>query len=581
MIEFCLPQHDSNPRRRSDLLQQRSKTKIMYAFDMPFGDPSNQPAPLDPLWQVAALRSLLAVRANLDAVEAQSGLMFTGKLAQKTAGDFVTMVKAQHLDDLVRYLAPDLGILGDGGRPRHTDEYKKMFIKTPLPSLASHWDNDESFAYSFLAGPNPGEIRRLKAAEARFPITNSHLHTVAELAGDDLGQAIAEGRVYIIDHSGMASLTAGAHPQAPKHVVAPLGAFAVPRGGGRLYAFAIQCGPDAEGREIYTPADGYGWKIARNCLLAAHNTHQAAVSHLAATHLVMEAVALGTQRHLAANHPVHALLSRHTEGTPFINHTALTLLTSSGGDLDRLVGADLRSLSSYLATQRREFSFRENYLPSRFASHQTDDDHLLPVYPYRDDGMLLWTAIAAWASDFVDHYYRADIDVVGDDELQGWANEIAAPDLGKIKDFGATPGTINNRRDLAEVLTMIMFTAGPQHAALHFSAATDMAYLPANPLAVYTSEPKGKSQTEQEWLDSFPPLDVALETAKLMGFLGGVRHGCLGDYGDKFTGAGPSGALRRFQLRLVQIEQTIDERNSGRAPYVHLKPSRIPGSINI
>ena len=42
-------------------------------------------------------------------------------------------------------------------------------------------------------------------------------------------------------------------------------------------------------------------------------------------------------------------------------------------------------------------------------------------------------------------------------------------DGGAIRDFGAGAGTIADRTDLAEILTMVIWTAGPQHAAVNFT----------------------------------------------------------------------------------------------------------------
>ncbi len=59
----------------------------------------------------------------------------------------------------------------------------------------------------------------------------------------------------------------------------PMVAFAVPRQGGALVPFAIQCGQEPAEREIYTPVDGYSWKLAKNCVLAAHNTYHGVLTH--------------------------------------------------------------------------------------------------------------------------------------------------------------------------------------------------------------------------------------------------------------------------------------------------------------
>ncbi|MGQ2931438.1 MAG: lipoxygenase family protein, partial [Sphingopyxis sp.] len=49
----------------------------------------------------------------------------------------------------------------------------------------------------------------------------------------------------------------------------------------------------------------------------------------------------------------------------------------------------------------------------------------MPEYPYRDDALLLWNAIAQWVGDYVATYYLSDTDVSGDHELQAWAIDLS------------------------------------------------------------------------------------------------------------------------------------------------------------
>ena len=70
---------------------------------------------------------------------------------------------------------------------------------------------------------------------------------------------------------------------------------------------------------------------------------------------------------------------------------------------------------------------------------------------------------------------------------------------------------IADRNDLAEILTMVIWTAGPQHAAVNFTQLEHLSYLPANPLAGFTDEPRGRDHTLDDWLANLPPLDVAVQ----------------------------------------------------------------------
>ena len=42
--------------------------------------------------------------------------------------------------------------------------------------------------------------------------------------------------------------------------------------------------------------------------------------------------------------------------------------------------------------------------------------------------------------------------------------------------------------------------AGPQHAAVNFTQAPYLSYLPANPLAGFSPEPSGAGHTQEEWI---------------------------------------------------------------------------------
>ena len=155
-------------------------------------------------------------------------------------------------------------------------------------------------------------------------------------------------------------------------------------------------------------------------------------------------------------------------------------------------------------------------------------------------------------------------------------------DGGAVRDFGLTPGEINDRTDLAEILTMVIWTAGPQHAAVNFTQLEHLSYLPANPLAGFTDEPRGHDHTLNDWLANLPPLDVAVQQLCLFNFLGSVRSTTLGDYEDDFKNTPVADGLRGFRLDLSAAEDEVTRRNRRRPhAYEYLRPSLIPNSTNI
>jgi arachidonate 15-lipoxygenase len=580
MSSYLIPQRDGRPGRAEQLAAVRSA----YGYRLDHGFPvaaelrdEDQPSLR---WQVKSLEVQERLRLNLRMLKRRGRWNFVNELPPLAPVRLATMIRELDVPGLVDYFMPVPGG-STSGRDRSLRDFRDVFALTSAPAAADDFADDAYFAEMFVGGPDPTRLRRLTAPQGKFPITSAQLRAVPELADDELPAAMAAGRVYWADYEAMAALDNGSHPQGPKYMYAPMVAFCVPRGGGPLLPFAIQCGQDPAGRDIYTPADGYSWRLARNCVLAAHNTYHEVLTHLGFTHLITEPILIAAVRNLAVNHPVMVLLRRHFEGTSSINKLAVDLLIQPGRAVEYLIGSELKSTHVWLAEHRGRFSFRGNYLPSRLAADGLDSAVALPHHPYRDDGLLVWQAIRTWTERFVTAYYR-EPDVLADHELQAWAAEVSSVDGAQVRDFGATPGQIAGRADLIDVLTMIIWTAGPQHAAVNFAQKDHMAFLPANPLAGYTEEPRGYGHTEADWLSHLPPLDVAVQQFCVMTFLGSVRHTVLGDYRSDFASTPVAGAHALLRDELGSAEVEIAARNRRRErPYEYLRPSLIPNSTNI
>jgi arachidonate 15-lipoxygenase len=579
--EYIISQRDP----RGERTEQLAAVKAAHTYNMEYGFPvstgPDENGPSKP-WRLKAVEEQELIRANLVAMRHHGRWNFVNDLQPLAPRRLATMVRNNDVGGLLDYFMPVPGGIKDRDRTSTLQAFRDIFEIIRPPDVVDRSESDEYFAEMMVAGPDPTRLTRLDAVPEKFPITTEHLQSVPELAHETLESALAAGRVYWVDHAPMSALDNGQHPQAPKYMYSPMVAFAVPRSGGPVRAFAIQCGQDSAGREIYTPADGYSWKLAKNCVLVAHNTYHGEVTHLGRTHLISEAVLLAAVRNLASVHPVAVLLRRHFEGTASINKLAVELLIQPGRAVEYLIGSDLKSTYPWIADHRKNFSFTGNYLPAKLERSGTDGVAVLPYYPYRDDGLLVWTAIRRWADVFVDGYYRSDADVRGDHELQAWAAEVASPDGGAVRDFGLTPGEINDRTDLAEILTMVIWTAGPQHAAVNFTQLEHLSYLPANPLAGFTDEPRGRDHTLDDWLANLPPLDVAVQQLCLFNFLGSVRSTTLGDYEDDFKNTPVADGLRGFRLDLSTAEDEVTRRNRRRPhAYEYLRPSLIPNSTNI
>jgi arachidonate 15-lipoxygenase len=583
MAEYLISQDDPRVERAEQLAALRGTYRYAMDYGFPVSAEMQEEDSSSGAFRRKALTVQEGIRLNLQALKRRGRWNFVNELPPLAPVKLASMIRNNDRAGLIDYFMPNPGGMVDDKRTaRSIKDFEEIFAYAKPPAVISRYESDAYFVENMVAGPDPTRLVRMTRIPDKFPITSEHLRSVPELSGEDLESAVATGRVYWVDHEVMTELENGAHPQSPKYIYAPMVAFCMPRHGGPLLPFAIQCGQDPAGRDIYTPADGYSWRLAKNCVLAAHNTYQEVLTHLGFTHLVAEAVLVSMVRNLAVNHPVAVLLRRHFEGTMSINKLAVDLLIQPDRAVDYLIGPSLKSTYPWLAKHRANYSFSGNYLPTRIARAGTGDITKLESFPYRDDGMLLWGAIRNWVHKFVEAYYPSDMHVLQDLELQAWAAEAASEEGGRIRDFGATPGHIGDRQDLAEILTMVIWIAGPQHAAVNFSQQEHMTFLPANPLAGFTPEPTGKDHTAADWLANLPPLDVAMQQFCIMTLLGSVHYTTLGDYQHDFKDTPADRAHTMFLKELTSIEDEIVARNQRRsAPYIHLQPSLIPNSINI
>ena len=520
-----------------------------------------------------------------------------GKLIEGAA-ELVEAVEHASKTDLLQNLADelykmitdsDVSDIYPASDARSLETYRALFATLPAPAIAYTFIEDTVFARLRVAGPNCMLLKGIDALPANFPLTEAQYASI--VIGDNLRTALSEGRIYMCDYKELEILQAGLWNGEAKYCYEPIALFAVPPGGSTIVPVAIQCGQDDQTFPIMLPTynneNRWGWEMAKQVVQVADGNYHELFVHLARTHLVIEAVAVATHRHLANIHPIWALLVPHCEGTLFINDAAAASLIAAGGPIDHIFGGTIASSQLAAATDRLAFDIRANMLPAELAARKVADATKLPDYPYRDDALLVWDAIHTWAGQYIGLYYADDAAVTGDSELSAWTAALAAD--GKIKGFGS----IITRDELVKMCTMIIFTASAQHAAVNFPQKDVMAFAPAVTGGGWAPAPSEISGNDKaDWLAMMPPQQLALQQLEVLWLLGSIHYRALGDYRssnfpypDWFADPaviGPEGPLPRFQAALKAVEKQIVSRNANRLrPYPYLQPSLIPTSINI
>jgi linoleate 9S-lipoxygenase len=278
-----------------------------------------------------------------------------------------------------------------------------VLLKLPMPKIIKEdrrgWMTDDEFAREILAGVNPLIIRRLTVSSIYLPndpcmhdvnqlllparITNStyacfHLrqinqqefppkstldpakfgdhtstiteeHTLKNLHGLTVAEALDSNRLYILDHHDhYMPFLIDINSLDDNFIYATRTLFFL-RGNGTLTPVAIELslpdlrdGVTASKSAVYTPVSGDGaeawvWHLAKAFVNVNDYCWHQGVSHWLNTHAVMEPFVIATNRHLSVTHPVNKLLLPHYRDTMNINALARQKLISAGGIFEMTV----------------------------------------------------------------------------------------------------------------------------------------------------------------------------------------------------------------------------------------------------
>ncbi|HYX37556.1 MAG TPA: lipoxygenase family protein [Oligoflexus sp.] len=580
-----LPQHTRNHGERQErLVSFREKFRydqsvVQY---VPISASVPEEAKAGPGWSLKLVATAYKLRRNWEKILDEEGYVFQGKLDEKSIPEIAQMLLKKDLVGILGYSDPDLGVALDHKRPQTFTEYYKLFKHFAVPEGADQLMNESEFADYFVAGLNPLVIRTMTEIPAKLNLTQDLFAAHPAFRQDQLQDALGEGRLFIVDYEILTGLEPGVHPDQPKFIYAPIVMLALPRGSQNLEVIGIQTGQDKNQYPVVTQRSGsWDWLIAKTMVKTADINYHEVASHLGLTHLVIDPIVVATYRQLSDKHPLHQLLTPHFEGTIPINTLAVRRLINRDGKVEQLLAPQIESAYKVLSQIRNGFHFRNAFLPNDLVRRGVDVGGPLKNYPYRDDALLIWTAIENWVRDYVNTYYMNDADVEGDTELAQWTAEIIDPACGRIQGF-APNDRINTRQVLTETLTMIIFTASAQHAAVNFPQGRAAA-VPYQPLAGYAPALTQLGLTEKEAVEFLPPLDRAIKQTHTLKLLGDTYYTQLGGYAiGTFDDKRILPAMWKFQDRLRHVESEINHRNrSRRTSYPYLKPSLIPQSINI
>jgi len=333
------------------------------------------------------------------------------------------------------------------------------------PPLAA-WEHDDYFTQQRTLGVNPCALSlATDHVKALFP---------ADVFADD------GHKYYAVDYKILVPYAQQlAQAKAPKYIPASVCVFKYKDGKLAPVAILLDQSVPKE-QHLVVVNDGTEspqWRYAKLAVRVADwNVHELG-SHLTLTHYVSEISAVLTHHCLPEAHPVFQLLMPHSFRTLPINSNARAVLNPTIV-ANRLTAFSLPQIDSFTATCLKQWSFQGHYPLHDLKARGVED---LPpsIYVYATTATETWKLTRA----YVDQVLAAVVQLEGGNDkallekdvyLQDWIKQMQTHMPG-------FPAKIDSIDELADALTMIIFTASHQHAAVNYFQKKYMFFVPSSP----------------------------------------------------------------------------------------------------
>ncbi|XP_060047766.1 polyunsaturated fatty acid 5-lipoxygenase isoform X2 [Erinaceus europaeus] len=468
-------------------------------------------------------------------------------------------------------------------------DFEKIFVKisnTISERVMSHWQEDLMFGYQFLNGCNPVLIQRCTKLPKKLPVTTEMVECSLERQLT-LEEEVEQGNIFIVDFQLLDGIDANkTDPCTLQFLAAPI-CLLYKNLANKIVPIAIQLNQvPGEKNPIFLPSDAkYDWLLAKIWVRSSDFHIHQTITHLLRTHLMSEVFGIAMYRQLPAVHPVFKLLVAHVRFTIAINTKAREQLICEYGLFDKANATGGGGHVQMVQRAMQDLTYRSLCFPEAIKARGMESTEDIPYYFYRDDGLLVWEAIKTFTSEVVDIYYKSDQVVEEDQELQDFVNDVYVYGMRGKKTSGF-PKSIKTREKLSEYLTVIIFTASAQHAAVNFGQYDWCSWIPNAPPTMRAPPPTAKGVvTIEKIVETLP------DRGRSCWHLGAVWALSQFQENELFLGMYPEEhfiekpvkeVMTRFRKNLDSIVSKIAERNKNKKlPYYYLSPDRIPNSVAI
>ncbi|MBN3324381.1 LOX5 lipoxygenase, partial [Atractosteus spatula] len=468
-------------------------------------------------------------------------------------------------------------------------DFERIFVRisnTISEYVMQHWQEDFMFGYQFLNGCNPVIIKKCTALPEKFPVT----HEMVELCLErnlTLEEEIKEGNVYIADYEMLEDVTPNStDPCTIQYLAAPI-CLLYKNSENKVLPIAIQLGQiPGENNPIFLPSDAkYDWILAKIWVRSSDFHIHQTVTHLLRTHLISEVFGIAMFRQLPAVHPIFKLLIPHVRFTIAINTKAREQLICECGLFDKANATGGGGHVQLVQRAMKDFTYQSMIFPEAIKLRGMESQEELPYFFYRDDGMRVWEVVKRFVTDVVNIYYDSDESVQNDEEIQAFVKDVSVFGMQDTENSGF-PKTIKTLEKLIEYLTVVIFTASAQHAAVNFGQYDWCSWIPNSPPTMRRPPPTEKGVTTIEFIiESLPDRGRSCWHLGAVWALSQFQENelFLGMYPDEhFIEKPVKQAMQRFRKNLDEVASIIKERNKNKKlPYYYFSPDRVPNSVAV
>ncbi|XP_056090804.1 polyunsaturated fatty acid 5-lipoxygenase-like [Rhinichthys klamathensis goyatoka] len=441
-----------------------------------------------------------------------------------------------------------------------------------------HWKEDYMFGYQFLNGCNPVMIRKCKEIPVKFPVTHEMVKGFLE-KGVTLQEELEAGNIYIVDYEILEGVPTSSDQV---YLTAPLCLLYKNRLD-QIVPIAIQLSQTpGEKSPIFIPSDNeYDWMLAKMWVKSADLLVHQLVTHLLKTHLISEVFEMAMYRQLPPVHPVYKLLKPHVRFTIAINAAARGNLINEDGVISQITSVNGDGIAKVIQSAMKTLTYESLCFPETIEARGMKD---VPKYYYRDDGKKIWEAIHSFVSAVVEIYYESDKTVQSDGEIQEFVKDVSYG-MNNSDSLGF-PESLKTREELVKYLTIVIFNASAQHAAVNFGQFDCYGWIPNSPSTMLMPPPVQKGKVDIDFIiKSLPDHERSYKVLGIAWVLTQFQENerYLGMYPEMcFTEEPVKEAIKTFRKKLDEVTNIIKSRNEGlTVGYGYLSPDKIPNSVAI